>query len=405
MKRHKRLIVAVAIVLAGGLWLGLRGARGDKQPTRGGGRGGSLPAVPVATAAAEKRDVPVTLSGLGTVTPFNTVTVKSRIDGQIVQVAFREGQDVKQGDLLAVIDPRPYEVQLAQMQANVAKDQAQLADARLNLQRFQELVGQGIIPQQQVDSQQAVVHQLEGTAGVDAAQVENVKLNLAYTRITAPVEGRVGLRLVDVGNMVHASDPTGMLVITQMDPIAAVFTLPEDQLPVVAKKAAAGQLPAEAWSRDDRTLMASGTLVTVDNQIDPSTGTGKLKAVFPNKDHALWPNQFVNVHLQLEVRKGQTVVPAAAVQRGSQGTFAYVVKPDNTVDMRQVAVGLTQGNIVAIDSGLQPGDQVVTDGQEKLQAGSKVDPRSGAGSPAPDAGSQGQGQGRSRRGGQRPASS
>src|SRR5205807_9559118 len=352
------------------------------QPSGGrGGRGQQGQVVPVAIAKAELHDLPIVLTGLGSIEAFNTVTIKSRIDGQLVQVAFKEGQQVKKGDLLAVIDPRPYEVQLGQMQANLFKDQAALKDAALNLDRFQSLYKEGVISKQQLDTQGSQAGQLEGAVRADQAQIETVKLNLAYTRITAPVDGRIGLRLVDVGNIVHASDPNGLLVVTQLQPIAALFSLPEDNLPNIARYMKNGPLQVEAYSRDDQTRLATGKLTTIDNQIDPATGTGKLKAVFENLDHSLWPNQFVNVHLLLEVRKNNTVVPAAAIQRGPQGTYVFTVKPDNTAEMRPVSVSLTVGNFAAVDHGLTVGEQVVTDGQDKLQSGSRVEARGGGGAP------------------------
>jgi multidrug efflux system membrane fusion protein len=336
----------------------------------------------VAVATAERRDVPVYLAGLGTVTAFNTVTVKSRVDGQIVQVAYREGQEVRRGDLLIEIDPRPFEVQLSQARANLARDQAQLTDARLNLQRDQDLSKEGVLPQQQLDSQRALTQQIDGAIQADQAAIDNASLQLNYCRITAPVDGRVGLRLIDVGNVVRAADSNGLLVITQLEPITVVFTLPEDSLPTVARHMKASPLPVEAWSRDDRTRLADGRLLTIDNQIDPSTGTGRLKAVFDNKDRALWPNQFVNARLLLETKKDQTVVPAAAVQRGSQGPFAYVVTPDHTVEVRPLKVGISHAGLTAIDAGVTPGEQVVTDGHEKVQAGSRVEVRTPSPAPA-----------------------
>jgi multidrug efflux system membrane fusion protein len=300
-----------------------------------------------------------------------------------VQIAFKEGQFVKQGDLLIVIDPRPYEVQLEQAQAALARDQAQLKNAQLDYSRYQGLVKEGVIAQQQFDAQKALVGQLEGTVQADQAAIDNAKLQLVYTRITAPVSGRIGLRLVDMGNMVHAADTTPLLVVTQLQPIAVVFTLPEDDLPNVAQHMKNRTLQVDAYNRDDVTKLATGKLLTIDNQIDQTTGTGKLKAMFDNADSALWPNQFVNAHLLLETRKDAIVVPAAAIQRGPQGSsFAYVVKADKTVEVRPVKVAFSQGNVSAIESGLAAGDLVVTDGQDKLQGGTLVDPHTTTSAPA-----------------------
>jgi membrane fusion protein, multidrug efflux system len=353
-----------------------------KQSKNGGGKGGkggSQITVPVAVAKAEVRDLPVLLNGLGSVEAYNTVAVKSRIDGQLIKVNVKEGQEVKQGELLAEIDPRPYQVALSQAEATLFKDQSALKDARLNLQRFQELYKDGVIPKQQFDTQGSLEGQLDGSVRADQAQVDTVKLNLVYTRITAPVGGRIGLRQVDVGNMVHAADPNGLLVITQLEPIAVIFSLPQDNLQSVSQHMNKGKLPVDAYSRDDQTKIATGVLTTIDNQIDTTTGTGKLKAVFDNRDRSLWPNQFVNIHLLLEVRKNNTVVPAAAIQRGPQGTYVFAVKPDKTAEMRTVTVSFSQGNFVAISQGITPGDMVVTDGQDKLQPGTHVEIRGGAG--------------------------
>lgn len=354
----------------------------SKEGKKGQGRGGFNMTIPVAVAKAETRDLPVYLNGLGSVEAFNTVVVKSRIDGQLVEIHFREGQEVKEGELLAVVDPRPYQVQLSQAEATLYKDQSSLKDAQLNFQRFEDLYKQGIIPQQQYDTQKSLVGQFEGAVRADQAQIDSVKLNLTYTRITAPVSGRIGLRQVDIGNMVHASDPNGLLVITQLQPITVIFTLPADNISAVSKQMNGRQLEADAYSRDDQTKVAAGKLLTIDNQIDPTTGTAKFKAVFENRDHALWPNQFVNVHLLLEVRKNSTVVPAAAIQRGPQGTYVYAVKPDNTADMRKVTIAFSEGNVTAVSSGVNPGDVVVTDGQDKLQPGTKLEIRGGE-SPRP----------------------
>ncbi len=331
--------------------------------------------VSVAVAKVESQDVPEYLVGLGTVTAFYTANIKSRVDGQIMRVNFQEGQIVKEGDLLLVIDPRPYQVQLEQMQAQLFKDQATLRDARLNLQRYTTLIPSGSIAQQQVDTQQSMVDQLDGQVRTDQAQIDNAKLQLVYCNITAPFTGRVGLRQVDPGNIVHAADTTSMLVLTQLQPIAVIFTLPEDQLPTVAQHMKNSTLAVDAYSRDNQTKLGTGKLMTIDNQIDLTTGTAKLKAVFDNKDNQLWPNQFVNADLLLDTRKNSTVVPAAAILRGPQGAYVYAVKPDNTVEARNVTIGLTQGNTTVIASGLTPGEMVVTDGQDKLQTGSSIAPR------------------------------
>ena len=344
--------------------------------------------VSVAVATVQKQDVPVYLTGLGSATAFNTANIKSRVDGQIMQVNFKEGQNVKQGDLLIVIDPRPFQVQLEQMQAQLFKDQATLRDAKLNLDRYTTLIPSGAIAQQQVDTQKATVDQLDGQVRTDQAQIDSAKLQIVYCHITAPFTGRVGLRQVDPGNIVHAADTNPMLILTQLQPIAVIFTLPEDQLQSVSKHMKNSTLEVDAFSRDDQTKLATGKLLTIDNQIDQTTGTAKLKAVFSNEDNQLWPNQFVNANLLLETRKGSTVIPTAAILRGPQGTFVYALKPDKTVEARNVGISLTQGNISVVTSGLNPGDTVVTDGQDKLQTGSRVEPRNNvAGStPAQDSG-------------------
>jgi multidrug efflux system membrane fusion protein len=335
--------------------------------------------MPVTVAPVRVYDIPYYLTGLGSVTAFYTVSLKSRVDGELVEVNFKEGQNVKQGDLLAVIDPRPYQVQLEQAQAQLFKDQASMRDAKLNFERFKGLLqNSGAMSQQQVDTQGSTVDQLDGAVRNDQATVDNAKLQLIYCHITSPVNGRVGLRQVDPGNIVHAADTNPMLIITQLQPITVIFTLPEDNLPAVAQHMAKGTLPVTAYSRDEETKLATGKLMTIDNQIDQTTGMDKLKAVFDNKDNSLWPNQFVNIRLQLDTQKNALVIPAAAVQRGPQGTYVFVVKQDKSVDIQPVTVAFTQNNLSVISSGVAANDVVVTDGQDKLQAGSKVEPHSQA---------------------------
>lgn len=330
----------------------------------------------VTAAQARKADFNIYITALGSVTPLNTVSVKSRVDGQLMEVNFKEGQMVASGELLARIDPRPFEVQLMQAEGQTARDQELLANARIDLQRYKALWQQDSIPRQQLDTQEALVRQYEGTVKADKAQIESARLQLVYCRITAPIAGRVGLRQVDPGNIIHASDSTGLVVITQLQPIAVVFSIPEDSLPGVLARIKKGERPpVEAYDRELKQKLADGYLLTIDNQIDPTTGTVRLKAVFQNKANELFPNQFVNARLLSEVRKNATVVPTPAIQRGPQGAFVYVIKPEGTVEMRQVAVGEVQGGESAVKSGLEPGESVVTDGADRLRDGSRVEIR------------------------------
>ena len=337
-----------------------------------------MPPVPVGVASVQQRDFPVFLTGLGSVQAFNTVALKTRIDGQITRVNFVEGQEVKQGELLIQIDPRPYEVASATAQANLQRDEAQLKNAQAQYERMRALYAGGVIAKQDLDTQQASFGQYEGTIAADKAAIDNAKLNLTYTRITSPINGKIGLRQVDIGNYVTAASGSSMAVITQMHPISIVFTLPEDQLQSVRERMKQGTLQVDVYSRDDQTKLSTGKLLTIDNQIDPTTGTARLKAVFENPDNNLWPNQFVNVHLLLETRKDAVTMPISAVQRGPQGTFVYLVDDKNTVQVKPIQIALTQGSVAVIGTGLQPGDRVVTDGQEKLQAGSRVAPQNPA---------------------------
>ncbi|MBZ5695617.1 MAG: MdtA/MuxA family multidrug efflux RND transporter periplasmic adaptor subunit [Acidobacteriia bacterium] len=328
----------------------------------------------VGVASVQKRDVPYYVTGLGSVTAFNTVTVHSRVDGQIMQVHFQEGQFVHAGDILAEIDPRPFEVALAQAEGQLAKDVAAQNDAKANLARYQQLWQEGVIPRQQLDSQQATVGQFDGSIKSDQAAIDNQKLQLTYCRITSPIDGRVGLRLVDSGNIVHAGDANGILVITQVQPIAVIFTLPEDSLPQVVAEMRNRQLAVEAYSRDNGTKLADGKLLTIDNQIDQTTGTIKLKSQFDNRDLSLWPNQFVNARLFLSARKDAIVIPSAAIQNGTQGPFVYVLSSDNKAQVRAVQMDFAEGNISVIRQGLNAGEQIVVDGADKLQSDAVVTP-------------------------------
>ena len=348
----------------------------SRTPAAAPARNTSAPAaVPVSVATASRTDLPVRLTALGSVTAFNTVTVRPRVDGQLMRVLFQEGQFVQKGELLAEIDPRPFQVQLEQAEGQLARDQAQLANARVDLTRYETLLSEDSIARQNVDAQKSTVAQLEAALKVDQAAIDSARLNLTYSRITAPLSGRVGLRLVDVGNVVSASATTGLVVITQVDPIAVVFTLPEDALSRVLPRIRAGvRLPVDAFDRSGATRLATGSVVTVDNQIDQSTGTVRLKAVFGNRDHALFPSQFVNVQMLADTERAQLLVPAAAVQQGPQGQFVYLVRDGKAV-VQSVQVAEVEAERASIRSGLNAGDVVVTDGIDRLREGSRVEVR------------------------------
>jgi membrane fusion protein, multidrug efflux system len=371
------VVLLLAVVLGGVYWyFHSRPAQANGVgPAASNGADNPDGPVPVVVATAHRGDLPIYLNGLGTVTAFNTVTVRSRVDGQIVKINFTEGQYVKEGDALIEIDPRPYQVQLEQAEGQLAKDQAQLKDVQVDYDRYKLLLKEGVIPQQQLDTQAAQVGTYEGAIKADLATIDNAKLQITYSHITAPISGRVGLRLVDMGNIVHATDTNGLLVITQLQPISVLFSLPQDQLPqVLTRMRSDKQLAVEAYDRDNTEKVATGKLLTIDNQIDTTTGTYRLKAVFDNAKNELFPNQFVNVHLWVDTKKNIVLVPTTAVLRGPQGTYVFGVNSKNSVAVKTVKVADTTGNVAGIASGLTDGDVVVVDGQDKLKDGIVVDP-------------------------------
>jgi multidrug efflux system membrane fusion protein len=342
---------------------------------RGRGRGGAGGTSQVVAARATKGNIKVFVTGLGAVTPIYTVTLNSRVTGELMKVQFKEGQIVQKGDLLLEIDPRPYEVQLEQAEGQLIHDEALLKNANLDLDRYKTLMKQDAIPQQQLDTQLALVTQYEGTIKTDQSQIDSAKLNLVYCKITSPITGRVGLRLVDPGNIVQSTATTGLVVITQIDPISVIFTVGEDQLPPILEKLRSGEgLSVEAWDREQKNKLADGKLETTDNQIDPTTGTLKLRAVFANPEGKLFPNQFVNARLLVQQKPNVTLLPNNAIQRNSQGTYVWLVNPDRTVNVRSINVGTTEGDQSEIIAGLAPGDEVVTVGVDRLEEGAKVSP-------------------------------
>ena len=376
--RHRLVWIGVAVAaLAALLWFIQPAADTSKH----GGRSGANGPMPVVAAIARKGDIDVTRAALGTVTPLANVTVRTQISGQLQQIAFQEGQMVQEGDFLAEIDPRPYQLALEQAQGALERDQALLADAKLNLERYKTLVAKDSIAKQTLTTQQSLVDQDEGNVQTDQGQIDTAKLNLTYCHITAPVSGRVGLRQVDQGNYVQVSDANGIVVVTQLQPITVIFTLPEDDLPAVMKRLASGaEMQATAYDRTQSTKLATGKLVSVDNQIDTSTGTIRLRAQFDNQDSTLFPNQFVNVELLVDTLHDATIIPSAAVQRGTPATFVYLVNADNTVKVQAVKLGPAQGTDVAVTDGLTPGNKIVTDGTDKLRDGAKITlPEEGSG--------------------------
>lgn len=363
-------IIIIALLMG---WL-IFGHSGNDESRQSGRRGKNSGPAPVGAATAKTGDINIYLDGLGTITPKNIVTIHSRVDGELLRILFTEGQAVKAGDIIAEIDPRPYQAQLDQAIGQMNRDTALLKDAKINLARYKTLFKQDSIAKQQLDSQAALVKQYEGTVQADQGQVNNAKLQLGYTKITTPIDGRIGLRQVDTGNIIHPGDANGIAVVTQLQPITAIFSLPEDNIPAVMKHVQAGDvLIVEAWSRDNKINLARGYLLAVDNQVDTATGTVKFKAEFSNEDNALFANQFVNIHMLLETKKDMVLIPAAAVHQSTKGAFVYVVKEDKTAALQNVTLGQTENENIAVEDGLKAGDIVVVDGSDSLTEGAKIE--------------------------------
>jgi membrane fusion protein, multidrug efflux system len=371
VKKHPSrawLLAAGVIALAFVGWHGLPGTRSDAAPPPD----ARSSAITVDASPVKRADVPVYLEGLGTIQAFNTVTVTARVDGELQKLGFNEGQMVNKGDLLAQIDPRPFQAVLGQVLAAKAKDEAQLLSAKADLERYQLLAPENLASKQTLDAQHALVSGLEAQIKGDQANIDNARTQLQYTTITSPIQGRTGIRRVDAGNNVHATDTGGIVVVTQMQPISLIFTLPEDALQAVGNALSAGQVTVAAMSRDGSTELDRGTVALVDNQIDQSTGTIRLKAVFPNTQSKLWPGQYIEARVLVRTEKGALTIPAAAVQRGPNGVFAYVVKSDSTVEVRPLKVGEESGTVMVVKDGIQDGEQVVTSNQYRLQPGAHV---------------------------------
>ena len=374
-RRRRWIWLIILCLVAAGVAVVLIERRPAAAPASQGKPGFAAPPVQVATAVVRKGDIGVYVNALGAVTPVYTVMVKSRVDGELMKVNYVEGQMVHAGDSLVEIDPRPYQAQLMQAEGQLARDKALLENARVDLERYQIAYSKNAIPKQQLDTQVATVHQYEGTVKFDEGQADNARLQVAYSHITAPISGRVGLRLVDPGNIVHATDANPLAVITQLQPITVIFSVAEDYLPAIQQQLVRGQkLVVEAYDRTQQKKLAAGTLLTLDNQIDTNTGTIRLKALFPNEDNSLFPNQFVNVRLLVNTEREATLAPTAAIQRNAQGAFVYVIQTNQTVTMRPVSAGTTDGSVTAVD-GLEPGEVIAADNFNRLQEGAKVAPR------------------------------